>query len=115
VKTGDDTLSFHLDLGASSSDLYYAYFLKYKQEILKKAFIKTIQIGGAGGVQKKDVYILPKLNLRLENKNVTIDSIAVHNEKIYASEKYYGNLGQDFTGQFNEIILNFTDMYFSAN
>jgi hypothetical protein len=115
VETGDDTLSFHLDLGASSSDLYYAYFSKYKQEILKTAFIKTIQLGGAGRVQKKDVYILPELNLRLENKNVTIDSIAVHSEKIYPSEKYYGNLGQDFTGQFNEIILNFTDMYFSAN
>jgi len=115
LETGDDTLSFHLDLGASSSDLYYAYFSKYKAQILKKAFIKTIQIGGAGGVQKKDVYILPALNLRLGNKKITIDSIAVHSEKIYASEKYYGNLGQDFTGQFKEIILNFTDMYFSAN
>ena len=115
LETGNDTLTFHLDLGATSTDLYYAYFSKYKTQILKKAFIKTIQIGGAGGVQKKKVYILPELNFRLDNKNVTIDSIAVHSEKIYASEKYYGNLGQDFTGQFNEIILNFTDMYFSAN
>lgn len=115
LKTDDDTLCFHLDMGASSTDLYYAYFEKYKSQILKKGIIKTIQIGGAGGVQKKDVYILPQFNVYLENKKITIDSVAVHTEKIYREEKYYGNIGQDFTGRFNELILNFTDMYISAN
>ena len=115
LKTDDDTLCFHLDMGASSTDLYYAYFEKYKSQILKQSRIKTIQIGGAGGIQKKDVYILPEFTVYLENKKVTIDSVAVHTEKIYPKEKYYGNLGQDFIARFNEMILNFTDMYISAN
>jgi hypothetical protein len=76
--------------------------------------MKTIQIGGAGGVQKKTVYILPGLTLYLGNQKINIDSVAVHTEKIYANEKYYGNLGQDFAIKFNEFILNFTYMYVSA-
>jgi len=115
LKTDDDTLCFHLDMGASTTDLYYAYFEKYKSQILKEGIIKTIQIGGAGGIQKKDVYILPEFNVYLENKKITIDSVAVHTEKIYPGEKYYGNIGQDFAGKFNELILNFIDMYISAN
>jgi len=115
LKTDDDTLCFHLDMGASTTDLYYAYFEKHKSKILKEGIIKTIQIGGAGGIQKKDVYILPEFNVYLENKKITIDSVAVHTEKIYPGEKYYGNIGQDFAGKFNELILNFIDMYISAN
>jgi hypothetical protein len=115
LKTDDNTLCFHLDMGASTTDLYYAYFEKYKSKILKQGSKKTIQIGGAGGIQKKEVYVIPEFNLYLENKKITIDSVDVHIEKIYPKEKYYGNLGQDFTARFNEIILNFTDMYFSAN
>ena len=65
LRTPVDTLCFHLDLGATSTDLYYAYFKKYQSEIVKKSAVKTIQIGGAGGIQKIDVYVLPQLTLYL--------------------------------------------------
>ncbi|MEO8765657.1 MAG: retropepsin-like aspartic protease [Ginsengibacter sp.] len=115
LKTGNDTLCFHLDMGATSTDLYYAYFEKYKPQIQNKGKIKTIQIGGAGGIQKKEVYIIPDFAVYLENKKIRIDSVAVHMEKIHPAEKYFGNLGQDFTSKFNEIIMNFNYMYLSAN
>src|SRR5450432_2645813 len=35
LKSGKDTLSFHFDSGAVTSDLYSAYFEKYKNLILK--------------------------------------------------------------------------------
>ena len=53
LKTGNDTLSFHFDLGATSTELYAAYFNKYKSQIIKEGRIKTVEVGGAGGVQKK--------------------------------------------------------------
>ncbi|HEY4323011.1 MAG TPA: retropepsin-like aspartic protease [Mucilaginibacter sp.] len=111
LKSGNDTLSFHFDSGASSSDLYSAYFEKYKKRILKTGVKKTVGFGGAGGMQKKEVYVLPNFDVTLGNKSVTVDSITVITKKIYPKEKFYGNIGQDFTNKFSEVIYNFKDMY----
>jgi len=111
LKSGNDTLSFHFDSGASSSDLYAAYFERYKTNIIKTGYKKTVHYGGAGGSLKKQVYILPKLHLTLGNKTVIIDSISVLTKKIYPKEKFYGNLGQDMMRKFNEIVFNFKYMY----
>ena len=114
LKSGNDTLSFHFDSGASSSMLYLAYFNKYKATVLKTAVKKTQGFGGAGGTQKKEVYILPKLDLTVGSKTVTVDSVSVLNKVIYPGEKFYGNIGQDFLNKFDEIVYNFKDMYFEG-
>jgi len=111
LKSGNDTLAFHFDSGAVTSMFYQSYFNKYKAMVLKTAIKKTVGFGGAGGTQKKEVYILPKVNLAIGNKNVTIDSVSVLTKPITPGEKFYGNIGQDFTNQFNEVIYNFKDMY----
>ena len=115
VRAENDTLCFHLDLGAGNTALYYEYFERYKSNILKKSRVRFVEYGGAGGLQKKKVYTLPELNLYLGNKQITIDSVDVLTKRIFPTERYYGNLGQDFVGKFNEIILNFTDMYISGD
>ena len=114
LKTGNDTLSFHFDSGASTSMFYVAYFNKYKSAILKTAIKKTVGFGGAGGSKKKQVYVLPKLTLGLGGKNVTIDSVSVLTKTISPGEKFYGNIGQDFLNKFNEIVYNFKYMYFDG-
>lgn len=43
LKTDEDTLCFHLDLGASSSVLYNNYFDKYKSAVLQRAQSKTME------------------------------------------------------------------------
>ncbi len=113
--TGKDTLLFNLDLGATTSDLYYGYFEKYKQQVLKDGHKKTIQLGGAGGIQKKVVYTMPNIELSLGNKKVILDSADILLQKIFPDEKMYGNIGNDFTSQFNELILNFDKMYIKGN
>ncbi|MGN6395068.1 MAG: aspartyl protease family protein [Mucilaginibacter sp.] len=111
LQSGPDTLSFHFDSGASSSMLYESYFKKNKQEVLKAGFRKTVGFGGAGGTQKKEVWVLPKLNLGVGGKTVVIDSVSVLTKPIYPGEKFYGNIGQDFTSKFSELIYNFKFMY----
>ena len=113
--TVKDTLLFNLDLGATTSDLYYGYFEKYKQHILKEGHKKTIQLGGAGGILKKVVYTMPHIELSLGNKKVILDSADILMQKIFPEEKMYGNIGNDFTSQFNELILNFDKMYIKGN
>lgn len=111
LKTGNDTLPFHFDSGADHTMLYAEYFQKYHSEILKTAKKKIVGFGGAGGAQKKEVYVLPQADFTLAGKTVTIDSVDVLQKKIVPSEKFYGNIGQDFTNKFNEVIYNFKYMY----
>ncbi len=111
LKSGSDTLSFHFDSGAITSDLYAAYFEKYKKLILKTGIKKAVEFGGAGGSQKKEIYILPKLNLTLGAETITIDSVTVQTKKTYPNQMFYGNLGQDFMAKFSEMIFNFRYMY----
>lgn len=111
LQSGADTLSFHFDSGAASSMLYQSYFNKYKAIVLKTATKKTVGFGGAGGTQKKEVWILPKLNLGIGGKTVSVDSVSVLTKPIVPGEKFYGNIGQDFTGKFSEVIYNFKYMY----
>ena len=113
--TDNDTLGFHFDTGASSSVLYAAYFEKHKTTILRSAIKKTQTFGGAGGVRKKDSYVLPSLHLALNNKTVAVDSVSIFPQKISPGEKLYGNIGQDFMRQFSKMTFNFRDMYVTGN
>jgi hypothetical protein len=61
--------------------------------------------------EKKDVYILPALHLTLGQRSVIVDSVSIFTARIFPGEKIFGNIGQDFMKQFEEITLNFSDMY----
>jgi len=115
LKKGNDTLDFQFDSGASSSMLYVSYLNKYKSDVIRTAKKKTVGFGGAGGSQKKKVYVLPKISLTLGNKTVTVDSVDILQQKIVPDERFYGNIGQDFTSKFNEMIYNFKYMYIKGN
>ena len=113
--TDNDTLGFHFDTGASSSVLYSAWFENHKAAILKTAIKKTQTFGGAGGVRKKDSYVLPTLRLTLNDKTVTVDSVTIFPKKIFLNEKLYGNIGQDFMHQFSKMTFNFRYMYVTGH
>ena len=91
--------------------LFAAYYEKYKQSVLAKAVKTTAEYGGAGGIQKKEVLTLPSVTLFLGSKRAVLDSVDVLSEKVFEGETFYGNIGQDFIAQFQELILNFRDMY----
>ena len=113
VRTGNDTLCFHFDSGATSSDFYSTYFEKYKGKILSKGEKHTVETGGAGGSLKTEIYVLDSLNLYIGDKKAIIKDAGIRITPIdkHSNEKFYGNLGQDLVKQFNEMILNFDDMY----
>jgi len=111
LKSGKDTLLFDFDSGAITSELYAAYFARYKNVVLKNGIKRIAEFGGAGGTQKKAIFILPAFHLSLADKPVTIDSMTVLTKKIYANERFYGNIGQDFIANFSEVVFNFKYMY----
>jgi hypothetical protein len=114
LKTDDDTLCFHFDSGATSTELYSSYFNKYKSKIIQSGQKEIKEFGGAGGAQKKETYIMGAFHVYLGNKKATLYGVDVLTQKIYDGEKFYGNLGQDFINKFHEVILNFRSMYIDA-
>jgi len=113
VKTGNDTLGFHFDSGATSSDFYSTYFDKYKKEITSRGKLQKVQTGGAGGTITTEVYALDSVVLNIANKPITLKNVGVHIKAIdkHWKEKFYGNLGQDLISPFKVMIINFDDMY----
>ena len=111
-RIGNDTLNFQFDTGASSSDLYSNYFRKNKAQVLLHGKAATVKVGGAGGVTQQEIYRLDSLTLGIGHQTVTLPNIDVHINPIpNTKEFFYGNLGQDIIARFNEMILNFGDMY----
>jgi hypothetical protein len=113
TRTDDDTLSFYLDTGANHSELFSNYFYE-KEALLKQiAGIDTVEVGGVGGLQKRQVYSLPTFSLQIGDKTAVLNDIQVLTKPTYAGQKYYGNLGLDLLTQFSEVTLDFNAMSLS--
>jgi hypothetical protein len=111
VRTGEDTLSFHFDTGAITSEFYRSYYNRYNSFVLKHGKIMRIESEGAGGTTTAEVYLLPVVDLIIGNKPIMLKDVAVRTMPTIKGQKYYGNLGQDVIKQFDEMILNFESMY----
>ncbi|RJP65072.1 MAG: hypothetical protein C4539_13640 [Ignavibacteriales bacterium] len=110
--TDKDTLCFHFDTGAKHTDLFKPYLDKYKNEVIEKGKPEVVQMGGAGGMVETEVYTLPEFNIYIGNKKVVLTDVKVLTKNIdEAGDKFYGNIGQDLISKFDEMILNFEDMY----
>ncbi len=113
VKINNDDLCFYFDSGAGSSDFFNTYFERYKDKIIKKGKLQTIQNGGAGGIVNAKVYVTDSIDVFVANQKATLNNVSIHVDaiKTHNNETFYGNLGQDLINQFKEMILNFDDMY----
>jgi hypothetical protein len=74
----------------------------------------TTKLGGAGGSIRKDIYLIPELNLSVDNKVVTLRKVSIFTQKLSSQERLYGILGEDFIRGFDEFVLNFRSMYFKV-
>jgi len=103
-----DTLSLHFDTGATSTTLFPLFFKDYQEEIEKNYEPITFKSGSAGGNFTFAGYVLNEVNLKVAASKVRLDSIRLHTEDIGGIESnFYGNLGQDYIKQFDEMILSF--------
>jgi len=106
-----DTLSFHLDTGATGTEFYGNYFSRFKTRTIEKGRLEIVESGGVGGSIETQVYILPSVNFEIGGKKIELKEIAVRTESAFKGQKYNGNIGQDIIKQFDEMILNFELMY----
>lgn len=108
VQYQKDTLSFGFDTGAKSTSLYAPFFRKYKKEIEQNYTSQTFTSGSAGGIIEFEGYVIDSIPLTIGNSQTILSNIQLHKNDIEASvNHFYGNLGQDFIKQFDEMIISF--------
>lgn len=108
----NDTLVFHFDTGAKTSDLFSTYYRLHKKQIVKDGAHKNVNVGGAGGFVKIPSYELKDFKIHIGGQLAVIRYITVFTEPIKDSkELVYGNIGQDVISQFDEMIINFQSMF----
>jgi hypothetical protein len=108
----NDSLGFYFDSGATSTEFFSIFFKKYQEHITSAFKPDSVQNGGAGGVVNTKVYIMDSINLYVGKKKTTLAKVAVLTDPIgNMHELFYGNIGQDFISQANELVINFKDMY----
>lgn len=112
IIVGSDSLAFSFDTGAKTTILFPPYYEKYKTVIDSKYKEEDIEIEGAGGAKTIKGYIIDEINLKVIDSKARLEDVRLAKEEVIGDSKFfYGNLGQDFFKQFDEMILNFQSMY----
>jgi predicted HAD superfamily phosphohydrolase YqeG len=105
-------LPFTFDTGAQVTQLNKSFYDLYRQDIHGQGVAGEIKMGGAGGANSLKGYKLPTVSFKLYDKMMDLTDIHVKTATTIANDNYYfGNLGQDAFGKFDELLINFEHMY----
>ena len=103
-----DTLSFHFDTGATTTMLYPKFFKVYKEEIENIYEPQTFTSGSAGGNYTFEGYVVDNIHLKVAGSEAILNKVRLHSEDIGGKESnFYGNFGQDYIKQFDEMTVSF--------
>ena len=106
-------LPFSFDTGASSTELSYRYYERFRGQAgaWKKVESKS---AGAGGIVSRKIYMRPRLKLVVGDKTAVLRQVSIFPMKMGSGiDELYGNIGQDFVASFQSFTLDFSKMTFS--
>lgn len=109
--TETDTLLFTLDTGARNSELSGKFYDHHRAMVEKEGEKRRSPRGGAGAIVDVDEYLLSGFHYTIGNKSHVLNEIPVICSEYDFNKCYDGNLGQDVFLQFDEMILNFQEMF----
>jgi hypothetical protein len=108
----NDSLSLTFDSGAMITMLFKPFFNLYKKDLEGKYELVDIMLGGAGGNQKVKGYNIKGVVLKAGNLSAELNKVSLLSESTAKKNtNFYGNLGQDYISQFNEMIINFKNSF----
>lgn len=102
---------FALDTGANTTLFYPPLFKEWSTEITREGTLESEWVTGVGTRREISSYRLKDVTLELARRKGTLKQVPVLLEK--TNEKslhFYGNLGQDYLGQFPSVTFNFERM-----
>ncbi|HRE40014.1 MAG TPA: retropepsin-like aspartic protease [Ignavibacteria bacterium] len=107
----NDSLDFTFDTGARTTLLYSPFYEKYKKFIDENYKLTQVKFGGAGGEKSFNGFNIEAIKFTIGNSTNEIKDISLISEKIAdKKKKMYGNLGQDFLGKYDNLVIDFKSM-----
>jgi predicted aspartyl protease len=105
-------LIFTFDTGASSTELSVRYYELFREQ--SAGWDKhSEESGGSGGSIRHDVYIQPRVVMKVGAATVTLKDVSILPVRMNAGiDVLFGNLGQDFIDSFEGVSLDFRAMVF---
>lgn len=105
----DKVLPVKFDTGAWMSIFTWRFYNLFKSTSLKNCMAQTKEYGGIGGEKSLfDMVHLDSMLFFVESDSVLLEDAWIHKKSIRKDPvTYFGLIGQDFIGQFQEITLNF--------
>lgn len=108
VEHEQDTLLFNFDTGARKTDLYYKFYVDYKEDLDKKFTKEKFKSSSVGGEVEFEGFIIDEIKFTVGKKTSILKNIQLHSKSIGTSKNnIHGNLGQDFIKQYDEMIISF--------
>jgi len=108
-----EPLLFTFDTGASSSNFSVRYYERFRQDA-KSWRTSTVESGGAGGTVRREMFVQPRVDLKVGGANVALKDVTIFSTAMNAGiDVLFGNLGQDFVDGFDSFTLDFSTMAFS--
>ena len=113
VRHGEDEFLFGLDTGANTTSLFHPFYEHNREEMDARYQKDSVTLYGAGGRMRMEGFNDVSVRLAVgDAPPVQLDSLQLittdYNSRL---EGIYGNLGQDFTSRFEQLIINFQVPY----
>jgi len=107
-------LTFTLDTGASSTDLYPPFAIAFP-EVLRRGQTRVSKMEGVGSTQNLESAVLPSVKLKVDHFPLVLRPATVLlKENGESSRFFHGNLGIDLLMQPRKVVLDFRTMRLSA-
>ena len=104
-------LTFHLDTGCSTAELYSDYYRKFTDNTDRTAQKDTITTFTYGQIHNEEVLLLPEVTFTVSSKSVSMEDIYLYPSSEEYLYRHEDRLGMDFFRQFDTVIINLKDMY----
>jgi len=114
IVSANDSLLFFLDTGAAWSSLSLNYYNNNKDDIENTGTSSTKLVRGMGGSKEFPIYSLTDFPVKINTFTTILPEIPVFVQPKSANQNEYdGILGQDIINQYDYMLLDFKNMYFS--
>ena len=110
VGAGGHDAVCRLDTSAEHTVFYKAYYDLYKYELEKLCKPRTAKLSGPGGIKDHSSLRLPKLQLKVAGRAVTLDHVYVFTDKVLAQDYVQCALGQDIFKDYRSYTINLQAM-----
>lgn len=104
-------MTFHLDTGCSTAELYSDYYRKFTDDTDRTAEKDTITTFTYGQIHNEEVLLLPELTFTVGGKPVSMKEVYLYPSSEEYLYRHDGRLGMDFFRLFDRVTINLKDMY----